>query len=117
MKKKKDLKKVEKDARNFKAYNVRYSENECQIIKEKALKSGITETEWIRFSSIERKPFGVKNVPKINQEAWLETGKLIATINNNLCKSQLVGEGNFQEILKQFRQEIMVFRNELLNGK
>lgn len=108
---------VEKEKRDFKAYNVRYSENECQIIKEKSAQSGITETEWIRFSSIERKPFGVKIVPKINEEAWLETGKLIAAINHNLWKNQIAEVQNLQSNLEQLRQEIMLFRNELLNGK
>jgi hypothetical protein len=117
MTKKKLVKTEAKEKRDFKAYNVRYSKNECKIIKEKSAESGITETEWIRFSSVDRNPFAVKNVPKINEEAWLETGKLIAAINCNLWENRMNDEYNIYRSLEKLRHEIMLFRNELLNGK
>lgn len=71
----------ENERREALTLNVRFNEQEKQILIEKARRAGVTATEWVRFCSLEIDPPERRVIPELNREAWLELSRL----NSLLC--------------------------------
>jgi hypothetical protein len=104
------------ERRDAAAINIRLNEEELKIVEEKASRAGITPHEWTRLAALERDP-PARHIPELNRQAWLETARLMATLNGAIWRFQEVGEGNLQAAVELVRGELAAVRNLLIGSQ
>jgi hypothetical protein len=99
------------------ALHIRLNQTERKIVEEKALLAGVTPHEWARLAALERDPPPRQVIPELNREAWLETARLMATLNGAIWRFQEGREGSLRAAVESVRGELAAVRNLLIGGK
>lgn len=90
-----------------------FTYGEAELIAEKAIAAGVTESEYIRHAVLQRE---LKTVPAINKDAYHELGKI--GVNINQCARLINGGSNanaeLAQALSQLKIVITQLRQELL---
>ena len=93
--------------------NVRFNRQEWATVEQKAAAAGVTPTEWARLAALGRNPPPRRVVPKLNQQAWRELGRLAAALNGSMWRFRPGAEGGLREMLEAVRGELYVVRMQL----
>ncbi len=104
------------ERRTAKAPNVRLNEEELEIVEQKAGDAGVTITEWMRLTALDRDPPLRRVIPELNRAAWLELSKLAASVNGALWRFQAGDEDGLHTVLEAIRYELAAVRNELIGS-
>jgi hypothetical protein len=96
--------------------NVRLNYEERIIVEEKARDAGVKPHAWARLAALERHPPVRPIVPEINREAWLETGKLMATLKGAIWRFQPGMEDTLRAMLEGVKEELTAVRKLLVGG-
>lgn len=102
--------------RTAKAPNVRLNDEELKIIERKAEDAGVTITEWMRLTALERDPPPHRVTPEMNGVTWLELSKLAATVNEVLLSFRLDDKKELRTVLEALWYELAVVRNRLIGS-
>jgi hypothetical protein len=105
-----------KERRDAGALHIRLNEEELRIVEEKASQAGVTTHEWTRCAALERDPPKRQVIPELNQEAWLEMARLMATLNGAIWRFQPGAEASLKAIMEAMRGELAEVRNLLIGG-
>jgi hypothetical protein len=104
------------ERRDAGALHIRLNEEERVIVEEKAAQAGVTAHEWARCAALERDPPKRQIIPELNQQAWLEMARLMATLNGAIWRFQPGGEESLRAAVEAVRGELAEVRNMLIGG-
>jgi len=90
--------------------NVRFNQQEWEMVEQKATDAGVTPTEWARLASLDRDPPPRRSVPKLNEEAWRELARLTATLNGAIWRFRPGAEDGLRELFLSVQQELHYVR-------
>lgn len=93
--------------------NVRFNKLEWEVVERKAAEAGVSPTEWARLAALDRNPPPRRTVPKINETAWRELARLVATLNGAVWRFRPGDEGGLRELLLSVRGELHSVRMAL----
>lgn len=106
----------EAERRTALTLNVRFNEQEKEIVERKAHDAGVTVTEWARLAALEQRPPERRVIPEINREAWLELARLAATLNEAMWQFQSGDTCSLRVMIESVQAQLGDVRNRLIGN-
>jgi len=86
--------------------NVRFNQQEWEAVVQKAAAAGVSPTEWARLAALDRDPPPRRAVPELNEKAWRELARLVATLNGAMWRFRPGAENGLRELFLSVRTEL-----------
>lgn len=103
----------DKQRRTAATINVRFNAPEWEVVVQKAADAGVSPTAWARSATLGRNPPPRRDVPELNEKAWRELGRLVATLNGAMWRFRPGLEDGLRELFEVVKRELHKVRMEL----